>query len=775
MYLRRTLGLGLAVVTAAAIVIAAAGAGTTHVAIKKIDLSTTAAVKKYLRSIHVNPKRVVVQRGARNYAGPSCPGTRWNCTSTARPVVQISRGAGKNLFECSTSKCSVVQSSPAPVATNTAKCIKTMGISQSCSITQSSATANNRAIVFQDATKLTGLTQNGSQTAQIFQTASGGSTVANGNEACVTQRMNLSAQTTSTKGTPVSSSLDAHQTITISQDSPFGANVAHDAASGGASCGASPVEQTQSVSQTATGRGGITQNENATAAGPNMLLGIQQNPNTPNAEGTNTADFRQTSTLTATAYTPVGPVSQTQGSSGGGLKATISQFSHGESHVASGVMPAKQSETQTQHAAKSTTDDTLPPNTTQTQIGPVRCCSNQADNPNDTLDINQESTQDNDTHDSQTQTNNLQVDCSTSGECDAKQTTTVDGSTTVNDPPPGQNVSASTTCSGSDCTTGPEDNLTVSNTDVKEFGFGGMRGNGTGSITVSGVSGVTKAVLFWNGPTNSTDPTANASVNFGGTPITGTNIGFASSNCWPFANSQSYRADVTPLVTGNGSYSLSNFNKPPDVEINGVALIVFYDDGNSSNDRNFVMFNGNDSTIGSTFEPANWDETIANVPYPGSGAASLDFVVSDGQSAGEGPDDGALVVNETTIAPAGGNFQGDTTPHGSFDASGDLWDVKPFDITSVLTSGSNDLHLTSPHVNDCLSLVVAGANVPASSIITSPAGPQQQSATAQAGSTPAPSRQSTRALPWAPEFGGLLRTAPSPLHGVRSGGVLVQR
>jgi hypothetical protein len=114
-------------------------------------------------------------------------------------------------------------------------------------------------------------------------------------------------------------------------------------------------------------------------------------------------------------------------------------------------MPAKQSETQTEHAAKSTTDNTLPPNTTQTQVGPVRCCSNQADNPNDTLDINQESTQNNDTH--QTQTNNLQVDCSTSGECDAKQTTTVDGSTTVNDPPPGSDVSTSVNCTGSTCTT----------------------------------------------------------------------------------------------------------------------------------------------------------------------------------------------------------------------------------------------------------------------------------------------------------------------------------
>ena len=58
----------------------------------------------------------------------------------------------------------------------------------------------------------------------------------------------------------------------------------------------------------------------------------------------------------------------------------------------------------------------------------------------------------------------------------------------------------------------PADGLSVSATDVGEFGDGGMRGGtGTGSITVSGVSApVFHAFLYWNGPTNSSDPGANA-------------------------------------------------------------------------------------------------------------------------------------------------------------------------------------------------------------------------------------------------------------------------
>jgi hypothetical protein len=329
--------------------------------------------------------------------------------------------------------------------------------------------------------------------------------------------------------------------------------------------------------------------------------------------------------------------------------------------------------------------------------------------------IQQTSNQTND--DGQNQTNTIEGDCQTSGNCTVTQDTTVDNVPTSHNVQTGSSVNTQTTCSGSGCTsTGggfsiSPTGLSATNTDVAEFGFGGMRGDGTGSITASGITGpVTHAILYWHGPTNSSSPTANASVTFNGSPLTGTNIGFASDNNWGFQNSQSYRADVTPLVTGNGIYSLADFVKPGVADINGVSLIVFYNDGDASNDRNVVVWNGNDSNQASTFDPANWDETISGVPYPGSGSASLDLVVSDGQTF----EDAGLVVNGTTIVPDGPIFQGDSTPAGSFNSNGDLWDVKSFDITSVLTPGSNDLHITSGTVADALSLVVAIANMPAS-------------------------------------------------------------
>src|SRR5262249_39680217 len=270
----------------------------------------------------------------------------------------------------------------------------------------------------------------------------------------------------------------------------------------------------------------------------------------------------------------------------------------------------------------------------------------QPGNPADTFTVGQTSTQDTDQGSGTQQTNLVQGDCNPAGNCTVTQTTDINGEQNTNTQS-GQDVNTQTTCTGSDCTsTGPSltflpDGMSVSNTDVGEFGQGGMRGTGTGTIDVSGITGsVFRAFLYWHGPTNSSDPNSNASVDFNGTQITGTNIGTAADNNWGFANSQAYRADVTSLVSGDGTYGLSDFIKenvpgacsPPTLpptadcvaDINGVALIVFYNDGNASNDRNVVLWNGNDSNVPFGSDPADWDETISGVPYPGSGNASLD-------------------------------------------------------------------------------------------------------------------------------------------------------
>lgn len=757
MTLKRLLGL-VGVMAAVAALASSVGAAPTP-AKHTIRLSTTAAVKHYVRSLGISPKGIVIQRGAKNYAGARCPGKGWTCTSTRHAVVQVARPGGKNTFACATKKCSVIQFATATAATNTARCINTSGVVQACLIIQSSSSANNQAIVVQTA-NVSGLTQAALLGADIRQRATGAS---NSNKACVLQTVNGTASTNA-GGSAVTVTMEGHQAVKVVQDSAHGGNTVQNAsAASGGSCVAGRLNQTQTLTSNVKGTGSITQRQNALNLGANVWLDIEQNQSSGffgTSTGSNIATFNQTNTLTAVASTPTGPVKQTQSSVNGGILAKVNQDSRDLS-----TADALQTETQCADAltagpltcATATQDPPGYP-LTQTQFGPVRKGggdSIQTGNPGDTFTVVQSSTQDNDT--GSNQTNVVQADCTTSGNCTAAQTAKINGQTTTNTQS-GPDLDTTTNCTGSDCNTtcnGVEcippptftedgSQLTAQNVDVKEFGAGGMRGDGTGSIAVSGVTGtVRRALLYWNGPTNSEDPDANAAVSFAGTAVTGTNIGIASDNCWGYVNSHSYRADVTALVGGDGAYSLADFVKR-DVsnnvvaDINGVALVVFYTDTTQSDDRNVVLWSGNDSNVAFGADPAGWDETLTGVPYSG-GSASLDFVVADGQSF----EDGALVVNGTTIAPAGSVFDGDTGPNYSGNGAGvtgSLWDVKSFDISSV--PSSNNLHVTSDASSDCLSLVVAAANVPASApvplLAAAAATPQHATAAQQRAARPGP-------------------------------------
>lgn len=290
---------------------------------------------------------------------------------------------------------------------------------------------------------------------------------------------------------------------------------------------------------------------------------------------------------------------------------------------------------------------------------------------------------------------------------------------------------------------------TVFATDVAYAGYGGVRGgDGTGTLTLSGVTGdVTEAYLYWQGPTNSEDLAANAAISFDGTNITGENIGLSASNCWSFENSHAYRADVTSLVDGDGAYPVANLIKPQVADISGLSLLVFYDDGDDGNNRDVVLFEGNDSTDDNEFDADGWNVNLAGINYDG-GAATLDLHVADGQSFA----DGAIVANTVEILAAGANFEGDTVPNGptAGNTNGGLWDIRSFDIQPLLSDGPNDLAMTSAQNSDCLSLVVAAVNLPAGSAPNQPT-TTTTSTTSTTSTTAAPGETTTTtAAPVAP-------------------------
>jgi hypothetical protein len=253
---------------------------------------------------------------------------------------------------------------------------------------------------------------------------------------------------------------------------------------------------------------------------------------------------------------------------------------------------------------------------------------------------------------------------------------------------------------------------TVFDTDFVSAGIGGMRnGTGNASLSLSGVSGpVSRAYLYWHGPSNNTTSpeTANSAVSFAGTDITGTFLGVSSDNCWGFANSVAYRADVTSLVTGNGNYALANFIKAG-VQINGASLIVFYNDGNSTNNRDVVMFDGNDSNIANAFDPLGWNITLAGINYS-TGTANTQFHVADGQTFA----DDVVRANGTDISgPNAFNGVFAQDAGSGFPGNGLLYDVRDFEVTSLLSPGANTLNVTTGNAGDCLACLLIAVDLPA--------------------------------------------------------------
>ncbi len=203
------------------------------------DLSTTPKIKSYLRSLGLNPKRFVIQRGERNYAGPDCPGAAWNCT-TAQKVVQMPARAadndddddgGENRFVCrpagvgtnqATNTCVIVQ--PGPNSNNTATCdIETHGtggtITQTCLITQNGRrnTASARQVASLNAS---GAEQDVVQVISAKQTssASGGNTIQTAQSALISSGPDSSGEAVKQ---------DVHQLNCVNQDAAgSGPNVA---------------------------------------------------------------------------------------------------------------------------------------------------------------------------------------------------------------------------------------------------------------------------------------------------------------------------------------------------------------------------------------------------------------------------------------------------------------------------------------------------------------------------------------------------------------------
>jgi len=170
---------------------------------------------------------------------------------------------------------------------------------------------------------------------------------------------------------------------------------------------------------------------------------------------------------------------------------------------------------------------------------------------------------------------------------------------------------------------------------------------------------------------------------------------------------------VTALVLGDGPYVLTGFGAGALVNTNGASIVAFYSDGNAANNRDVVLFEGNDSNIDNAFDPLGWTVTLGGITYTG-GTASMQLHIADGQNF----IDDALLVNSVVKFPISNWAGGFSVPgmNNGPQNDGRLWDIINVDVSGELAAAGpppQALQLTTGVASDCLALTAAIVDLPA--------------------------------------------------------------
>src|SRR5712692_8472867 len=214
----------------------------------------------------------------------------------------------------------------------------------------------------------------------------------------------------------------------------------------------------------------------------------------------------------------------------------------------------------------------------------------------------------------------------------------------------------------------------------------GLRGTTGGNITLSGIpAGATiqNAYLYW-GMLDDGEDASLRNLSFNGTPVLGTRIGTGPDTCWGRTNSFSYRADVTPLVTGNGTYSLTGVANGGFILAEGAALVVIYNTGGTSF-RTVMLADGNVVLPAVFTGQATFSGFTATAPV----SAKTTFMVGDGQGFGNP----ALFTGANGTAVFNNPFVG---------SEGLYWDTLTFDGSAQVATGTTPADAQIRLSSDCL-------------------------------------------------------------------------
>lgn len=157
-------------------------------------------------------------------------------------------------------------------------------------------------------------------------------------------------------------------------------------------------------------------------------------------------------------------------------------------------------------------------------------------------------------------------------------------------------------------------------------------GPSEGVIELSGVprgAAVVRAFLYWV-----TIGAVDARARLNNRSVDGRRVGITNDTCWGIGPNRVYRANVTGLVRGNGSYRVSGVANTGVGDGQGAALVVVFGKLGAGNAARVIVNNG---ALSVRDFGASMTETFSGLSGKVPQSAELHLGVADGQSSREDP------------------------------------------------------------------------------------------------------------------------------------------
>ncbi len=235
----------------------------------------------------------------------------------------------------------------------------------------------------------------------------------------------------------------------------------------------------------------------------------------------------------------------------------------------------------------------------------------------------------------------------------------------------------------------------------------GLRDKTAANISLSSLppgGNVVQALLYWGMLANG-EGSSLSHLNFNGNPIAGDRVGSGRDTCWERRLSFVYRADVTPFVTGNGTYALTGVASGGGIVLaQGASLVVLYERAGDpvktiiahDGDIVFVPPSGASTTTITSF--------LAATPV----SATTSFIVGDGQP--QFAERASFTGSAGTLALTNPFVGGD----------GAHWDTDTVDVSSQVGAGSTVSSAEIRFEVDCLMWAAQMFSVATNSPVTLP-------------------------------------------------------